>query len=53
MSLNAPATTGVFYFFNQHHKPLNQPPIPGTIGIQKAALMAYLAGANKNYFAYS
>ncbi len=25
LSLNAPATTGAFYFFNQHHKPLNQP----------------------------
>ena len=31
LSLNAPATTGAFYFFNQHHKPLNQPLIPGTI----------------------
>ncbi|QNI88870.1 hypothetical protein SynROS8604_02240 [Synechococcus sp. ROS8604] len=29
LSLNAPATTGAFYFFNQHHKPLNQPLITG------------------------
>ena len=33
LSLNAPATTGAFYFFNQHHKPLNQPLIPGTIAM--------------------
>ena len=29
--LKAPATIGAFYFFNQHHKPLNQPLITGTI----------------------
>ena len=33
LNLNAPATTGAFYFFNQHHKPLNQSLIPGTIAM--------------------
>ncbi|QNJ25263.1 hypothetical protein SynSYN20_00925 [Synechococcus sp. SYN20] len=27
------AIAGAFYFFSQHHKPLNQPLIPGTIAM--------------------
>ena len=30
-ALKAPATAGVFYFFNQPKKTINQPSIPGTI----------------------
>jgi hypothetical protein len=30
------AAAGAFYFFNNPPAPLNQPPIPGTIGINTA-----------------
>ncbi len=43
----APAIAGAFYFFNHHHKPLNQPLIPGTIGMQKVTVMPYLAGTDQ------
>ena len=36
LSLKAPADTGPFYFFNQTHKPIKHPPIPGIVALKLA-----------------
>ena len=46
-TLKALAIAGAFLFFNQPQKPTNHSPIPGTIDLQKVALMLYLAGKNQ------
>ncbi|WP_157859811.1 hypothetical protein [Prochlorococcus marinus] len=42
----APELTGTFYFINDFHIRFKRHPIPGTIALQKVALMLYLAGKN-------
>ena len=46
-TLKALALAGAFYFFNDFPIRLKRHPIPGTIALQKVALMSYSAGANK------
>ena len=46
-TLKALALAGAFYFFNDFNIHLKRHPIPGTIALQKVALMSYLAGNNQ------
>ncbi|KZR60951.1 MULTISPECIES: hypothetical protein [Prochlorococcus] len=46
-TLKALALAGAFYFFNDFPIRLKRHPIPGTIALQKVALMSYSAGANQ------
>ncbi|KZR83596.1 hypothetical protein PMIT1327_00366 [Prochlorococcus marinus str. MIT 1327] len=43
----SPCNRGVFHFFKYLTIGLKQPSIPGTIDLQKVALMPYLAGTNQ------
>ena len=45
-TLTALALAGAFYFFNDFPIRLKRHPIPGTIALQKVALMSYSAGNN-------
>jgi len=45
--LKTSASAGVFYFFNDFHIRLKRHPIPGTIELQKVALISSLAGNNQ------
>ena len=46
-TLKALALAGAFYFFNDFHIRLKQHSIPGTIELQKVALISSLAGNNQ------
>ena len=46
-TLKALAVAGAFYLFNDFHIRLKRHPIPGTIELQKVALISSLAGNNQ------
>ena len=46
-TLKALASAGAFYFINDFHICLKRHPMPGTIDLQKVALMPYLACTNR------